>query len=154
MQRVGEREQRIAREKPSVRIVRVHHDGEIRPGERADVGCLLGRMPGQRRDARMLRIGRAQHHGAPGRRERRHEGQQDLAAGRRDDVIGRRRPERLGGDRGEPIDRGRLGQPGEGLGREPRHGIRKGIDPGRQVDERLRGGGEQSSGGVEIAAVP
>ncbi len=86
-QRVGQCEQGGSREKTPVRIVRVHHDGEIRVRKRADIGRLRHLVPGERGDARMFGVGRTQHRGAPGPRERRHQRQQDLGAGRRHDVI-------------------------------------------------------------------
>ena len=61
---LGEREQRVPGSDPAIRIVRVDDDGEIGTCEGSEVGHVLDPVADQRRDARMLRIGRAEDRGA------------------------------------------------------------------------------------------
>ena len=92
-------------------------------------------MAGERRGARVLRVGRSQDRGAPRRGQRGNMRQQDLCAGRGRHMIHRRRAIGLRGDRGKLANAGTVRQPGENFVRQRRQRVGVGIDPGRQIDE-------------------
>ncbi len=143
----------MARHDPAIRIVGIDHDRELDIAQAGQVGDLRHLMPDMSGGADMLRIGRAQHRGATGPHQRGDLRQQDLGAGRRHHMGRRGSPIGPRRNGGQPVERSRLGQPGEQVGAQLRDRIRIGIDPGRQVDERFRGAREQKPRGAEIAAM-
>ena len=81
----GEIEKGGTRDDTAIGIVRVDDNGEIGLGKSFDITRFLHLMSGERRRTGMFRIGGSKDAGAPGRKERSDERQQDLrAAGCRD----------------------------------------------------------------------
>ena len=111
--RLRQREQIRTRHGASVRIVRVHQDRKIGIREFIKSARLVDRVPGKRSRTGVFRVDRPQQRRAPGWKERSHLGQQDLRAGRGDDM--RTRRSAVGARRGdrEPLQRARFRQPGE-----------------------------------------
>jgi len=75
-QRIGESEQLVLGDDASIRIIGIDDDREVGAGKLTDVARIDHRMAGERRRARVLRIGRPEDCGTA----RRHEGLPPAAA--------------------------------------------------------------------------
>ena len=122
---------------PPVRVVGIDHDGEVgleKLLERAHLGHLV---PGNRRSARVLLVGRPEHECAPRPHQRGDARQKDLRTRCRHHIGRRRRAIGRGRHCSQVACAAGFGQARQGGGRqlEKRIGVR--VDPGRQVDERL-----------------
>jgi hypothetical protein len=136
-QAIREREQCVLGDDPAIGIVGIDDNGDAGVCELRNIGDLDHVMTGKLRCARMLGISRGEHRHAAARQEEAHLRHEDLRAWRRDHTGSRRRPIGPSGDLLELEQGGRLRQAREEIRRKVRHGIRMGIDPSRQVEERF-----------------
>ena len=79
-QAIGESEQRILGNKPSIGIVRIDDDGDARVGQLTDLGNFDDIVARKLRHAAMLGISRRQYRGAAARQQEGRLRQQDLRA--------------------------------------------------------------------------
>ncbi len=118
--RMKEIEQLSLTEDAPVRIVRVRQHRKVDVPELADVPDFGYLVAGQRSSPAELRISRTKHCGPPPPHQRCDRRQQNLRAGRRDDVVSRRSAIDLGRNRAQPINRGRFRQPRKQVRRQGR----------------------------------
>ncbi len=143
----------VRRQHAAIGVVGVHHHANI---ERSNLGKCAdrGHVRPRGSPARlMLTVGETQNADTPRRENSGQPLDQRLSAGCGDDL--RQRSDTVGGPCGslKGAELRGLGKPGPGGCRDPADRIRHRIDPGGQIDPRLRRMRKPGAGEVDIAAV-